>query len=163
VADVVDPLAGSYHVEELTASIKDKAHKLIIEIENKGGVLDCLKLGFQQKMIHESAWKEIKDIEDNNILVVGVNSNIEDDEELKSAMKIDSGNENKQITKLINFKKGRNEDEVSKKLNELRVVCQGTENIMPSLIESLKIGATVGEVNGIMREVFGTWVSPSGV
>ena len=163
VADVVDPLAGSYHVEELTASIKEKARKLIIEIEDKGGVLDCLKLGFQQKMIHESAWKEIKDIEENNILVVGVNSNIEDDEELKSAMKIDSGNENKQITKLINFKKRRNEDEVSKKLNELRVVCQGTENIMPSLIESLKSGATVGEVNGIMREVFGTWVSPSGV
>jgi methylmalonyl-CoA mutase N-terminal domain/subunit len=163
VADVVDPLAGSYHVEELTASIKENARKLIIEIEDKGGVLDCLKLGFQQKMIHESAWKEIKEIEENNILVVGVNSNIEDDEELKSAMKIDSGNENKQITKLINFKKRRNEDEVLKKLNELREVCKGTENIMPSLIESLKIGATVGEVNGIMREVFGTWVSPSGV
>ena len=163
VADVVDPMAGSYHVEELTASIKENARKLMIEIEDKGGVLDCLKLGFQQKMIHESAWKEIKDIEENNILVVGVNSNIEDDDELKSAMKIDSRNENKQITKLINFKKRRDEDEVSNKLNELRVACQGTENIMPSLIESLKIGATVGEVNGIMREVFGTWVSPSGV
>ena len=100
---------------------------------------------------------------ENNILVVGVNSNIEDNQVLKSAMKIDSGNENKQITKLINFKKRRNEDEILKKLNELREVCQGTENIMPSLIESLKIGATVGEVNGIMREVFGTWVSPSGV
>ena len=78
-------------------------------------------------------------------------------------MKIDSGNEKNQITKLVNFKKRRNEEEVLNKLNELREVCQGTENIMPSLIESLKIGATVGEVNGIMREVFGTWISPSGV
>ncbi len=163
VADVVDPLAGSYHVEELTASIKENARNLIIEIENKGGVLDCLKIGFQQKMIHDSAWKEIKDIETNNILVVGVNSNIEEDEVLKSAMKIDSGNENRQIKKLDKFKQRRDEQIVSQKLEELREVCKGTENIMPLLIDSLKLGATVGEVNGIMREVFGTWVSPSGV
>ena len=163
VADVVDPLAGSYHVEELTASIKENARNLIIEIENKGGVLDCLKIGFQQKMIHDSAWKEIKDIETNNILVVGVNSNIEEDEVLKSAMKIDSGNENRQIKKLDKFKQRRDEQIVSQKLEELREVCKGTENITPLLIDSLKFGATVGEVNGIMREVFGTWVSPSGV
>ena len=97
VSDVVDPLAGSYHVEELTTLIKENARKLINEIEQKGGVLDCLKIGYQQKMIHESAWKEIKDIEEKHILVVGVNCNIEGDEQLKSGMKIDSENENKQI------------------------------------------------------------------
>ena len=163
VSDVVDPLAGSYHVEELTASIKENARKLINEIEQKGGVLDCLKIGLQQKMIHESAWKEIKDIEEKNILVVGVNCNIEDDELLKSGMKINSENEKKQIKKLDNYKLNRDGDLVSHKLQELREICQSTDNIMPTLIETLKSGATVGEVNGVMREEFGTWVSPSGV
>ena len=163
VSDVVDPLAGSYHVEELTASIRENARKLINEIELKGGVLDCLKIGLQQKMIHESAWREIQDIEERNILVVGVNCNIEDDEQFKPAMKIDSENENKQIKKLADYKLSRDGTLVSRKLQELREICQSTENIMPKLIETLKSGATVGEVNGIMREEFGTWVSPSGV
>ena len=78
VADVVDPLAGSYHVEELTSKILYESHKLILELENNGGVLNCLKSGVQQKMIHESAWKEIKDTENKDLLVVGVNTNIED-------------------------------------------------------------------------------------
>ena len=163
VSDVVDPLAGSYHVEELTALIRENARKLINEIEQKGGVLDCLKIGLQQKMIHESAWKEIKDIEEKNILVVGVNCNIEGDEQLKSGMKINSENEKKQIKKLDNYKLNRDGDLVSHKLQELREICQSTDNIMPTLIETLKSGATVGEVNGVMREEFGTWVSPSGV
>ncbi len=163
VADVVDPLAGSYHVEEMTSSIKENARILINEIETKGGVLDCLKLGFQQKMIHESAWKEIKDIEENKLLVVGVNCNIEEDEALNLGMKIDSGNEKRQISKLEQFRQGRDKEIISESLEKLRDTCKGEENIMPPLIEALKLGATVGEVNGIMREEFGTWVSPSGV
>jgi len=163
VADVVDPLAGSYHVEEMTNSIKENARILINEIESKGGVLDCLKLGLQQKMIHESAWKEIKDIEENNLLVVGVNCNIEEEEELHMGMKIDSDNEKRQISKLEQFRQTRDEEVISKSLEKLRDTCKGDGNIMPPLIEALKLGATVGEVNGIMREVFGTWVSPSGV
>ena len=163
VADVVDPLAGSYHVEEMTNSIKENARILINEIESKGGVLDCLKLGLQQKMIHESAWKEIKDIEENNLLVVGVNCNIEEEEGLHMGMKIDSDNEKRQISKLEQFRQTRDEEVISKSLEKLRDTCKGDENIMPPLIEALKLGATVGEVNGIMREVFGTWVSPSGV
>jgi len=163
VADIVDPLAGSYHVEELTATIKEKAKQLIVELEKKGGVLDCLKMGVQQKMIHESAWKEINDIEENNLLVVGVNCNIEENEEINSAMIIDNENELRQVNKLNNYKKNRDQEKILQELEKLRKVCEGNDNVMPSLIDALKSGATVGEVNGVMREVFGTWVSPSGV
>ena len=163
VADIVDPLAGSYHVEELTATIKEKAKQLIVELEKKGGVLDCLKMGVQQKMIHESAWKEINDIEENNLFVVGVNCNIEENEELNSAMIIDNENELRQVNKLNNYKKNRDQEKILQELEKLRKVCEGNDNVMPSLIDALKSGATVGEVNGVMREVFGTWVSPSGV
>lgn len=163
VADVVDPLAGSYLVEELTAKILNKSYELILELEQKGGVLNCLKAGIQQKMIHESAWKEIKDTENNDLLVVGVNTNVEDSDNMNLGMKIDSNNEQKQITKLEKYRKKRNNDVVLEQLNSLKSVCEGTENVMPALIDALKSGATVGEVNGIMRDVFGTWISPSGV
>ena len=163
VADVVDPLAGSYHVEELTSKILNESHKLILELENNGGVLNCLKSGVQQKMIHESAWKEIKDTENKDLLVVGVNTNIEDTDNMNLGMKIDSGNEKIQISKLEQYRKLRNNNLVEKKLTLLKNVCEGTENVMPALIDALKSGATVGEVNGIMRDVFGTWISPSGV
>ena len=163
VADVVDPLAGSYHVEELTSKILNESHRLILELENKGGVLNCLKSGVQQKMIHESAWKEIKDTENKDLLVVGVNTNIEDTDNMNLGMKIDSGNEQKQISKLEQYRKSRNSNLVDEKLRLLKNVCEGTENVMPALIDALKSGATVGEVNGIMRDVFGTWISPSGV
>ena len=163
IADVVDPLAGSYHVEEMTASIKEEAKKLILEIENNGGVLDCLKTGYQQKIIHESAWEEINDIEENNLLVVGVNCNVEEDEGIATGMKIDSENEMKQVEKLNYFKNNRDNQAVIIELKKLKNVCEGNENVMPALIQALKSGATVGEVNGIMRDVFGTWVSPSGV
>ena len=85
------------------------------------------------------------------------------EEELNLGMKIDSTNEKKQVTKLEKFKLRRDEVAVKETLRKLQNTCEGTENIMPPLIEALKIGATVGEVNGVMREVFGTWVSPSGV
>lgn len=163
IADVVDPLAGSYHVEEMTASIKEEAKKLILEIENNGGVLDCLKIGYQQKIIHESAWEEINDIEENNLLVVGVNCNVEENEGIATGMKIDSENEMKQVEKLKNFKNNRDNEAVIIELKKLKNVCEGNDNVMPALIQALKSGATVGEVNGIMRDVFGTWVSPSGV
>ena len=163
VADVVDPLAGSYHVEELTSKILNESYKLILELENNGGVLNCLKSGVQQKMIHESAWKEIKDTENKDLLVVGVNTNIEDTDNMNLGMKIDSGNEQKQISKLEQYRKSRNNNLVDEKLRLLKNVCEGTENVMPALIDALKSGATVGEVNGIMRDVFGTWISPSGV
>jgi methylmalonyl-CoA mutase N-terminal domain/subunit len=78
-------------------------------------------------------------------------------------MKIDSDNEKRQISKLEQFRQTRDEEVISKSLEKLRDTCKGDGNIMPPLIEALKLGATVGEVNGIMREVFGTWVSPSGV
>ena len=114
-------------------------------------------------MIHESAWKEIKDIEENSLLVVGVNCNIEEGDGLQLGMKIDSENEKRQRSKLGQFKQKRDQEIVSESLEKLRHTCNGDENIMPQLIEAQKLGATVGEVNGIMREVFGTWVSPSGV
>ena len=116
VADIVDPLAGSYHVEELTATIKEKAKQLIVDLEKKGGVLDCLKMGVQQKMIHESAWKEINDIEENNLFVVGVNCNTEENEEITPAMKIDNENELRQVNKLNNYKKNRDQEKILQEL-----------------------------------------------
>ena len=149
-------------IDELKTNLSN-IDEMILELEDKGGVLNCLKSGIQQRMIHESAWKEIKDTEAKDLLVVGVNTNIEDSDNMNLGLKIDSNNESMQISKLNSYRTSRDNTLVSEKLDKLKIVCQGDDNVMPPLIDALKSGATVGEVNGIMREVFGTWISPSGV
>ena len=163
VGDTVDPLADSYLIEELTARIVSEATELIEEIYSSGGAMEAIKSGIQQKKIHESAWRELKKIESGELSVVGVNKYIESDKDTTQGLILDKKHSESQINKLIEFKKLRNTEEVVDSLSELRTACKSTQNVMNPLINALKSGATVGEVNGIMREEFGTWTSPSGV
>ena len=88
-----------------------------------------------------------------------------DEEECSEAMgqKLDAGAVNEQLESLQSHKSTRDAVEVSESLLLLREACEGTQNIMEPLIQAVKVGATIGEVNGVMRDVFGTWISPSGV
>ena len=133
------------------------------EIENNGGSMNCIISGFQQSMIHESAWKHMKDIEDESIEVVGVNKYQDEENNSIEAQKLDMENAEKQIASVKKIKDIREQNTVNDALEELRLVCKSDENVMDSIINAVKVGATVGEINSIMREVFGTWISPSGV
>jgi len=163
VAETADPLAGSYLIEELTAKIVTGANELIEEIYSYGGAMDSIKSGVQQKKIHESAWRELKKIESGELPVIGVNKYVEDVEDANLGLRLDKNQSEAQILKLRQIKKSRNNDSVLESLSQLRIACDSGQNVMDPLIIALKFGATVGEVNGIMREEFGTWVSPSGV
>ena len=159
----VDPLAGSYLVEEMTSSIASEAKKLIDDIQSRGGALTCVKSGLQQRLIHESAWKNINSIETGQIGVVGVNVHNDDDELHDSGLKIDSENTKRCIERLETHRAERDDSETQTALENLKQACTEGKNVMEPLIASAKAGATIGEMNEIMREVFGTWVSPSGV
>jgi len=159
----VDPLAGSYLVEEMTSSIASEAKKLIDDIQSRGGALTCVKSGLQQRLIHESAWKNINSIESGQIGVVGVNVHNDDDELHDSGLKIDSENTKRCIERLETHRAERDDSETQTALENLKQACTEGKNVMEPLIASAKAGATIGEMNEIMREVFGTWVSPSGV
>ena len=159
----VDPLAGSYLVEEMTANISSEARKMIEEIDSRGGALTCVKEGIQQRMIHESAWKNLNSIESGKTGVVGVNVHNDDEELHDSGLKIDPENTKRCIERLNSHKNSRDYSKTELALNELRRACTDGDNVMEPLIYAAKAGATIGEMNGVMREIFGTWVSPSGV
>lgn len=163
ITEFVDPLDGSSAIEENTDILIHKARSIIHEIVDLGGAMECVKAGFQQSMIHESAWEQLRRVEDKSELVVGVNSHVEEDDPEIEGLILDSDEANSQISRLIEMKENRDSDNVKSSLTELRRCCKDGSNIMPSIISAVKAEVTVGEVNSVLREEFGTWVAPSGV
>ena len=163
IASHVDPMGGSEAVEELTEKIISDSHSIIRKIDSMGGAMECVKSGHQQRLIHESAWVQLKGIESGSELVVGVNSHSNEDDPVFEGMIIDPKDERDKVGELVVMKSNRDEARVSESLAALEEICKGDGNVMDALIVALKAEATVGEVNGVMREVFGTWMAPSGV
>ena len=163
IANTVDPLAGSYLVEEMTARITSQARAMIDDIDAKGGAMECIKSGFQQSMIHDSAWRNLQEIEAGEIGVVGVNSYTEGENQDIDSHHLHENILNMRLTELKEHRRNRDDDAVASALELLKLACSSTDNVMEPLIEAVKCGATLGEVNGIMRDVFGMWTSPSGV
>ena len=125
--------------------------------------MECVKSGHQQSMIHESAWEQLQRVESGSELVVGVNSHSNDDEPEFEGMIIDPKDEHNKVEELVQMKSNRDDDQVRQSLSVLEEICRGDGNVMDALIDAIKSEATVGEVNGVMRNVFGTWIAPSGV
>ena len=163
ITNHVDPLAGSYVIENLTSEIYDSAKALITKIESEGGALSAVRSGTQQRMIHESAWKHLRSIETGLHSVVGVNVNEDVDEIPIEGQILDPDLPAKQVDFLNSVKKARNEAEVSGALEKLSIACTTDENLMDHIIEAVKSQCTVGEINSVLTECFGTWISPSGV
>jgi len=163
VANAVDPLAGSYLVEEMTARIASQARSMIDDIDTKGGALECIKSGLQQSMIHDSAWRNLQEIEGGEIVVVGVNTYTEGEGQEIISQHLDEDVLDMRITALEEHRTKRDSHAVASALERLEMVCSSTDNVMEPLIDAVKCGATLGEVNGVMRDMSGTWISPSGV
>ena len=162
VADVVDPLAGSYHVEALTDRIEADAYALIQEIEDMGGALVALQSGFQQRRIHESAWKQMQDIENSNRQIIGVNHAVMDGEADIEGQHIDPKIAEMQEVKMSTLRSGRNESEVSSALASISQAASGDDNLFPHILTAVKAHCTVGEIMNAMKAEFGTWMPPSG-
>ena len=163
ITDFVDPLGGSSAIEGITDDLIKEARSIINDIRNLGGAMECVKAGFQQRMIHESAWEHLRRVEGKNELVVGVNSHVDESEPDFEGLILDSDEANSQISRLIEMKGNRDHESVKDSLSDLRRCCRDGSNIMPPIISAVKAEATVGEVNSVLREEFGTWFAPSGV
>ena len=114
-------------------------------------------------MIHASAWNILQEIESGEIGVVGVNSYLEDNEYSINTQKFDSVGVQARLDALTEYRDNRNQKSVNTALELLENACTGEDNVMEPMIESVKAGATIGEVNGVLKSAFGTWISPSGV
>jgi len=163
IPNTVDPLAGSYLIEELTTKLYNESKNLIESIESDGGAMNCVISGYQQREIHEAAWNQLQATESGKSSVVGVNKYTESDESEQLGQIIDPSKAENQINQLNEMKKYRDESIIQGHLEKIRIAAENNENLLEIMIEAYQAEVTLGEVNDVLRDVFGTWIAPSGV
>lgn len=155
--NTVDPLGGSYYVEELTNQVEAKAYEYIQVIEAMGGSVMAIEQGYMQNEIAKSAYLYQQNIESSDKIIVGVNKYTSEDVNKTPVFRIDDSIRQIQIDKINKLKSQRNSSEVDFLLNELKVVAQSDGNIMPSIIKAVEAYATLGEISDVLRSVFGEY------
>ncbi len=165
VADVADPLAGSYYVESLTNALITRAQSLIGEVDQLGGAIAAIESGWMQARIADSAYRAQQAIERGEQVVVGVNRFVENGGATASIplQRIDDAVERGQVERLRAFRAGRDAAKVEERLRAVRAAAGCTDNLMPHFIEAVDGGATLGEVCNVLRDVFGTYHAHEGV
>lgn len=157
IANTVDPLAGSYYVESMTDSIEKEATEYIEKIDAMGGMTEAIEAGFVQTEIQKSAYKYEMEIEENEKIIVGVNKYQIKESEHKDLLKIDIKVQEEQIKFLKKVRSGRNNEEVNKNLADLKKAAEGSNNLMPPILEAVRNYASIGEICNTMRSVFGEY------
>ena len=160
VADIVDPLGGSYFLETLTNQVEAGAYDYFRRVEDIGGVIPALKTGFFQSEIADAAYRYQQEEDRGERITVGVNQFGGDDAVEIPLLRVDVEGERRHIEKLNEVRRTRDNREVAQRLRDLETAARGSENLMPPLLEAVKAYATLGEMMGVFREVFGEY-SPS--
>jgi methylmalonyl-CoA mutase N-terminal domain/subunit len=165
VADVVDPLAGSYYVESLTNELIERARVLIAEIDALGGSVATIESGWMQARIGDSAYAAQQSIERGETVVVGVNRFAEaaGSEVAIPLQRVDARIETEQVERLRAFRAARDGAAVERHLEGIRHTARGKENLMPRFVDAVDAGATLGEICNVLRDVFGTYRAKEGV
>ena len=158
VANVVDPLGGSWFIESLTDSIEEEAEQYFKEIEALGGVIPAIEQGYLQREIARSAADYQTKVDNNQRVVVGVNDFVSDDEKIDiPILEIEPQAENAQCNKLDTLRNNRNDSTVKATLSKIQEACQNNENLVPPIIRAAKTHATLGEIVDAMKAEFGEW------
>lgn len=164
VADVIDPLGGSYFVEWLTDEIEERAWQYIERIEKMGGMLEAVKRGFPQREIEDAAYRFQKDVEEGRRLLVGVNifreEGIEEERKVPLLEFNQEEIERRQVERVRKVRASRNEERWRRALAELERAAERGENVMPYVLEAVKAHATLGEIMGTLKRVYGTYDEP---
>jgi len=161
VADTVDPLAGSYYIEALTDEIEQKATEYIKKIDEMGGAVQAVECGFIEEEIQNSAYEFQKAVESGEQVIVGVNRFQTGTAPPTNLLRVDPAVREIQIQRLQQIRSTRDSAAVSRCLEELRRCASGTENLMPPILEAVKKRVTLGEICGVLREVFGEYTHAS--
>ncbi len=155
VADVVDPLAGSYYVEYLTNAIEEHAWDYIRQIDALGGSVHAIERGFMQAEIEQAAYDYQLALEEERAIVVGVNRFTQEEEERPALLRVDPEVGRQQAAKLAALRLRRNNERVEQTLSALQRGAEGTENLMPLIVDAVEAYATLGEISNALRHVFG--------
>ena len=157
LADVVDPLGGSYYVEALTTQIESEALDYIKKIDDLGGAVVAIEKAYVQKEIQDSAYKWQMEVERKERVIVGVNKFQIEEKPVEGLLKIDESVGKLQKDKLAKLRASRDNAAVDAALAALEAACKGEDNLMPLILDAVKAYATLGEVCGVMRKVFGEY------
>lgn len=162
VGDTADPLAGSYYVESLTNEFEKKIKETMAEVDRQGGIIKGISEGYIQAQVAAQAYDMEKAIQDGEFIKIGVNKYRMDEEEERTVEFHEYKPElaKEQVRRLKAVREKRDDDSVKEKLDTLREKATGTENLMPYLIDAVKVYATVGEIADVFREAFGEFDEP---
>ncbi|HLE14929.1 MAG TPA: methylmalonyl-CoA mutase family protein [Anaerolineales bacterium] len=161
VAHTVDPLGGSFFVENQTNRMETQAYDYFRRIEELGGVLPAIDRGFFQSEISDAAYRYQREIDEDVRRIVGVNAYNDRKPYEIPILKMDPQGYKRQVDRLEALRRERDNGRAGQALDRLRIACQGTENSMPYILEAVRAYATLGEIVGVMKEVFGVYAEPT--
>lgn len=157
VTNTIDPLGGSYFLEYLTDHMEEETYNYFDKIDSLGGVVPAIKKGFFQKEIADSAYRYQKEIEENQRTVVGINDYATEEPAKIELLKMDPEGERRQIDRLEKLRESRDRKKYESSLDRLRKAAESDENVMPAIKDAVHAYATLGEICGVFREVFGEY------
>jgi len=161
VVNTVDPLGGSFFIEAMTNRIEKQAREYFERIDHLGGVLPAIAAGFFQREISDSAYRYQREMDNQERYVIGVNAFAGDAPYMIPLLEMDPEGYRRQTIRLEELRETRDHGVVGQALDRLRIACQGTENLMPYIIEAVRAYATLGEIISVMKGVFGVYEEPT--
>ncbi len=156
-ANSVDPMGGSYLLEAWTRRLEDEAHRYFAQIDAMGGVIEAIKDGYFQREIAASAYRYQREVEGGRRTVVGVNRYVSDEPPSIPLMRMDPQGEQTQRQRLAGLRRERDSRQVTRTLQGLQQAAQGTQNVMPAILEAVRAYSTLGEICDVFRQVFGEY------
>jgi methylmalonyl-CoA mutase, N-terminal domain len=157
VANVVDPLGGSYFVEKLTKDMEEGTLAYFDQIDKMGGMVEAIERGFPQREISESSYRFQQAVERKERVIVGVNDFVQEDEPPIEILYVDESAAEKQLAKLDALRKRRDRGRVERSLDALRAAARTPANLMPPILDAVRAYATVGEMCDALRDVWGEY------
>lgn len=157
IADTVDPLAGSYYIEQLTDAIEEEAMQLIHRIDDAGGVVACIESGFIQSQIEDASYRYQQEIEQGKRIIVGVNEFKVAEEKSVPLTRLDARVEEQQVARLGEVKAGRNHFEAARALQILDQATRDNQALMEPVLSAVRCYCSLGEICGVLRKNFGEY------
>ena len=160
-ADTVDPFAGSYYVEHLTNDLERQALAIMAEVESMGGSVAAIESGWMQNQIADASWRHQQRVDDGEEVVVGVNDYQEGGDQPQTIFSVDRQLVDDQLGRLEHHRRERDPEAVASAIAGLKAACEGDVNLLPPILDAVRAYATLGEICGAMREVFGEYRPPT--
>lgn len=157
IPEVADAFGGSYYLEWLTDRMEEEAYRIFDEIDSHGGVIPAIETGYFQRSITEASYRYQREVERKERIIVGVNQFSTDEPLDIPILRLDPKGRERQIARLARLRRNRNRSRYLAAMDRLRKAAEGTENTMPAILDAVKARATLGEIAGLLREIFGEY------